>query len=387
MTELEESRWRPPRRFSAAVVSWRADQIVEPVSRLRFLRRSAAFLSGHPIQRTLRSAQVRHFSALLLALGLLPIPIVSDGAGLKRTAIQRLAVGPGGLMAKVWQVESTDTQELYSNGLRIEKRYQLPRQEPVPFVRYRTLSEEPERRSTPFGIVFHTTESHALPFDETQNRALRRIGAGVLQYVRQIRAYHFVIDRFGRVWRVVPESEPAHHAGNSVWAEDHHFYLNLNSSFLGVSFEGPSRDETGQTPVTAAQIHSGRLLTDLLRSRYQIAARNCVTHAQVSVNPDNMGIGYHTDWAANFPFEQIGLPDNYQLPPPAITLFGFNYDASFRDATGERLWRGLDAADLELQSAAVAHKTNLAAWRSGLAQRYRRLYNLVRQPDFSLEGN
>lgn len=387
MIELEESRWRPPRRFSAAVVSWRADRIAEPISRLRFLRRSAAYLSSRPVRRALRSAQVRHFSALLLALGILPVPTVTDGAGLKPTAIRLESVGPGGLPAKVWQVESAETHDLYSNGLRIEKSYQLPRHDPVSFVRYRTATEETEQRSTPYGIVFHTTESDALPFEEKQNGALRRIGTGVLQYVRQIRAYHFVIDRFGRVWRVVPESEPAHHAGNSVWAEEQHFYLNLNSSFLGVSFEGPSRDESGQTPVTAAQIHSGRLLTDMLRSRYQIAARNCVTHAQVSVNPENMGIGYHTDWAANFPFEQMGLPDNYQVPPPAITLFGFTYDTSFRDATGERLWRGLDAADLEVQSAAVANKLSLQAWRRGLIQRYRRLYQAVKQPDFSQEGN
>lgn len=344
-------------------------------------------MSSRPLHRAVHSAQVRYVSVFVLALGLLPVPTVSDGAGRQRGPVPREAIGPGGELSRVWLVESTDTHDLYSNGLRIEKRYQLTRQQPVPFVRFRTATEQIEQRSTPYGIVFHTTESHALPFEETQNRNLRRIGAGVLQYVRQIRAYHFVIDRFGRVWRVVPESEPAHHAGNSVWAEEQHFYLNLNTSFLGVSFEGPSRDETGQTPVTAPQIHSGRLLTDLLRARYRIIARNCVTHAQVSVNPDNMGIGYHTDWAANFPFEQIGLPDNYQLPPPAITLFGFQYDDSFRQATGERLWRGLDTADLELQSAALARKVSLPVWRRDLATRYRRLYSIAKQPDFSVEGN
>ena len=227
----------------------------------------------------------------------------------------------------------------------------------------------------------------ALPFKENQNRALRRIGAGVLEYVRRISAYHYVIDRFGRVWRVVPEDEPAHHAGNSVWADESHYYLNLNSSFLGVSFEGPSRDESGEMPATAAQIHSGRLLTDLLRSRHRISAGNCVTHAQVSVNPDNMGIGYHTDWAANFPFEQMGLPDNYRIPPPAMTLFGFQYGPSFLAATGERLWHGLDVADLELQLTAVASRTSLATFRSGLTQKYRRLYDKIKQPDFSQEGN
>jgi hypothetical protein len=100
-----------------------------------------------------------------------------------------------------------------------------------------------------------------------------------------------------------------------------------------------------------------------------------------------MGIGYHTDWAANFPFEQIGLPDNYLLPPPAITLFGFQYDASFRNATGERLWRGLDKADLELQKGAFARKVSLPVWRRELTGRYRRLYSIARQPDFSVEGN
>ncbi len=387
MTEIDESRWRPPQRVFAAMVAWRADRLAEPVAKLRFLRRSAALFSSRPVSRALRSAQVRHFSALLLALGLLPIPIVSDGAGLMRPVLSRVTIAPGDEVVRVWQVEETEAHELYSNGLRVEKRYITPKVGAEPFVHYRRGDDAPEQRSTPFGIVFHTTESMALPFKENQNRALRRIGAGVLEYVRRISAYHYVIDRFGRVWRVVPEDEPAHHAGNSVWADESHFYLNLNSSFLGVSFEGPSRDESGEMPATAAQIHSGRLLTDLLRSRHRISAGNCVTHAQVSVNPDNMGIGYHTDWAANFPFEQMGLPDNYRIPPPAITLFGFQYGPSFLAATGERLWHGLDVADLELQLTAVASRTSLATFRSGLTQKYRRLYDKIKQPDFSQEGN
>ena len=31
--------------------------------------------------------------------------------------------------------------------------------------------------------------------------------------------YNFLIDRFGRVYRVVQESDAANHAGNSIWAE------------------------------------------------------------------------------------------------------------------------------------------------------------------------
>ena len=54
-------------------------------------------------------------------------------------------------------------------------------------------------------------------------------------------------------------------------------------------------------------MHAARILTEMLRGKYHIPASNCVTHAQVSVNPDNMLVGYHTDWAGNFPFLDIGL--------------------------------------------------------------------------------
>jgi N-acetyl-anhydromuramyl-L-alanine amidase AmpD len=45
---------------------------------------------------------------------------------------------------------------------------------------------------------------------------LKRIGESLLAYVRRKQAYNFVIDRFGRVYRVVPESDAANHAGNSI---------------------------------------------------------------------------------------------------------------------------------------------------------------------------
>ena len=120
-------------------------------------------------------------------------------------------------------------------------------------------------------------------------------------------------------------------------------YLNLNTSFLGVSFEGETQDL--KENLTPAQIHAGRTLTEMLRSRYHMAAENCVTHAQVSVNPDNMRIGYHTDWAANFPFHEMGLEDNYGLPIPALYLFGYGYDPTFVESTGARLWKGLLLAE------------------------------------------
>ena len=41
----------------------------------------------------------------------------------------------------------------------------------------------------------------------------------LLRYVQQNRLYHYVIDRFGRVYRVVAEESKANHAGHSVWAQ------------------------------------------------------------------------------------------------------------------------------------------------------------------------
>src|SRR4029077_19490572 len=120
-----------------------------------------------------------------------------------------------------------------------------------------------------------------------------------------------------------------------------------------------------------AQIHSARILTEMLRSKYRIPAFNCVTHAQVSVNPSNMLIGYHTDWAGNFPFAEMGLPDNYQLPPASISVFGFKYDTAFVHATGARLWDGLSAAEDQLQSQAAARGMAAAQYRSILQKKYK----------------
>jgi hypothetical protein len=202
---------------------------------------------------------------------------------------------------------------------------------------------------------------------------LKRQGESLLAYIRDNHAYNFVIDRFGRVHRVVVESDTAFHAGKSVWADARWVYVNLNTSFIGVSFEGETQDL--KENLTPAQIHSGRTLTEMLRSRYRIAAGNCVTHAQVSVNPDNMRIGYHTDWAANFPFQEMGLEDNYALPIPALYLFGYGYDPTFVESTGARLWKGLLLAEERLIEEATVDGRTLAEYKKILQKRSREKLN------------
>ena len=72
----------------------------------------------------------------------------------------------------------------------------------------------------------------------------------------------------------------------------------------------------------------------MLRARFGIPAVNCVTHAQVSVNPSDRRVGYHTDWSYGFPYEQIGLPDNYSRTLPSVALFGFVCDRAYLETAG-----------------------------------------------------
>ncbi len=228
-----------------------------------------------------------------------------------------------------------------------------------------------EWKKNPSGIVYHTTESHLAPFEPGENRHLVRIGSAVLEYVQKNLSYHFVIDRFGRVFRIVNESDVANHAGTSIWGDERGAYINLNASFLGVAFESAT---DGSAPnATPAQIHSARVLTEMLRSKYDIPMSDCVTHAQVSVNASNMLIGYHTDWAGVFPFADLGLPDNYATPPASLYAFGFNYDDTYVKITGNRVWQGLLMADDQIQRQAASLGMLPSKYKATLRKRYKEI--------------
>ena len=298
------------------------------------------------------SSQPRTTTPFRLAINETPVPAIS-------------AAPP-----PVWLVESTAQADLYSNGLRAENQFATTTS-PRKYIAYSLHDASSiQQRDQPAGIVFHTTESHLVPFEEQQNRALRREGEGLLEYVKRQRAYHFVIDRFGRVFRIVQETDYANHAGNSIWADEKSIYLNLNQSFFGVAFEARSNPDGRELPVNGAQVHAGRILVEMLRSRYSIPASNCVAHAQVSVNPTNGRAGYHTDWAANLPFTDLGLTDNYTLPLPSVELFGFQPDDALLQ-TGGHLQQGIDAAAESVRRAAAARHLPVEKYRRILLEKYR----------------
>jgi hypothetical protein len=358
-------------------VEMRAARIADPVERLGFLRRQM-----HET-RERKARPARHWRGALLAAGLAAMMIIiSLPAGTAETFARRGVVSaessaPRVWLPRVWLVDKSDSSELYSNGLRIDLTFAVSNRPRSRFPIF-SLAGGPKPQGegrAPVGIVYHTTESNLAPFEEEENHRLQRLGRNLMEWVRQDRSYHYVIDRFGRVYRVVKESDAANHVGMSIWADSRGVYVNLNDSFLGVSFEG----QTGAVDeVTPAQISAGNVLTEMLRSRYGIATENCVTHAQVSVNPQNMRIGEHTDWAGKFPFAGVGLPDNYSIPVASMFVFGFDYDSVFLRATGTR-WRGLDLAELRVAREAAAEGLETRQYRAMLQHRYKDIASALKE--------
>jgi hypothetical protein len=98
-----------------------------------------------------------------------------------------------------------------------------------------------------------------------------------------------------------------------------------------------------------------------------------------------MLIGYHTDWAGNFPFVDIGLQDNYGIPPPSIYAFGFRYDTAFVHSTGARVWQGLSVADDQLRGEAAARKMSLPQYRSLLQKQYKDVMSTLKAANAAWE--
>ena len=283
----------------------------------------------------------------------------------------RLGVQP----STIWLADRGADWELYSNGLRIETAFTV-RGDPRNYrVHDRGGVLQKTSYTRPVGILFHTSESDLWPLDADYGKELRRSSAALLKYVRNTRAYHYVIDRFGRVYRTVDDETRASHAGHGVWAHGDEVYLDLNSAFLGVSFE--SRWEGGRTlPITRAQLIAGRNLTNYLRQRFAIAPEMCVTHGLTSVSPRQHLIGYHRDWARGFPFEAFGLPDLYAQPPPSITLFGFGYDDEYLRAVGQ--WHGLTVANQAFAAEAKTRSMSISALRAERRAAYQHWVNQLR---------
>jgi hypothetical protein len=351
----------------------RAARIADPVERLRYLRREASVVppARGPAFTVRRAALGIALIALCASPG--PWPAGSEVAASDLPPQPRSpAPAPPSPADEVWLVEATSAAEVYSNGLRIELAFAVRNRPRSPYPVYALEGDvQPvETAREPRGIVYHTTESHLAPFEEEANGRLKRLGRNLLELLRREQSYHYLIDRFGRVFRVVEESDAANHAGRSVWGDERGLYVDLNDSFLGIAFEA----QTGAAEaVTAGQITAARQLTEMLRARYpSIRPEDCVAHAQVSVSPWNMLIANHADWARGFPFAALGLPDNYALAPPSLTAFGFGYDEVFLQVSGQP-WPGLALAARQIAERARAQGLTEANYRKRLQRRYKEI--------------
>ncbi len=137
-----------------------------------------------------------------------------------------------------------------------------------------------------------------------------------------------------------------------------------------MAFEAQTQPEAEPTPLNSAQVHAGRILTDMLRSRYGIPPENCVAHAQVSVCPGNRHAAYHADWAAHLPFHDLGLGDNYALPLASVALFGFATDPSLSDEGSPILRQALATAESQLHEQATARGLGIDRYRRSLQDQY-----------------
>jgi hypothetical protein len=373
--------WTPPGILRFFSIEWRARQYCDPVKKLAYLQRAAkkgTSGAGRGILLHWYSKAVL-FVLVFLFVGVRVQTVTDVKAGLPRgeqaTKTSRIGASPvltrnSGSLEPAWLVEHGRNYDVYSNGLRIENEFARPNA-PRSYVVFRN-GVPGELHSKPAGIIFHTSESALAPFTVDENDKLTRIGRDLLIYVSRKQAYHFMIDRFGRVFRIVPETDVANHAGYSVWADTEGAYLNLNHSFLGISFEAHTKDLYEGFYLNASQIHSGHLLVEMLVNKYKIPLRNCITHAQVSVDPINMTIGYHTDGSGNFPFQEMGIPNNYELPIPSLYLFGFDFDSRFLTLTGTRIWKGLLSADERLRREADSQHLSIGQHKEILRERYQK---------------
>jgi len=355
------------------LVAWRASRIDDPLTKLKYLRSVVPRLDKS--DRRMRA--VLRFLPLVLVFVTVSACLVRamvqvEPLPLHIRHVKAPVLGSEGL-PDVWQVEGTKEWEIYSNGLRIDNRFSVSNHarsyQAFPVDHPEEIGQP--RRTQPAGIVFHTTESQQAPFEADKNRVLKQVAESLAEYVRNHRAYNFLIDRFGRVYRIVYESDAAEHAGHSVWSDREWLYVNLNESFLGVSFEAKTEPGQEVPAVSPAQVRAAAMLVEMLRARYGISATNCVTHAQVSVNPSNMRVGYHTDWASSFPFERLGLPNNYDQPIPALFVFGFQSDATFLRVSGARLYAGVELAEERLREHAAERGLTVPLYRSLLQRLYR----------------
>lgn len=150
-----------------------------------------------------------------------------------------------------------------------------------------------ERKKTIRMLVLHATATGTL--DETFSYLIDSVAPNRV-------SAHYVIDRNGQIYQLVPDEKRAWHAGISWWPD---MGDDINDVSIGIEFQCPEKN--GQLGgFTKKQIKSGTFLCRYLCDRYQIAPKNVVGHSDIA--PDRK-----KDPGKQFPWEifvMAGLSDN-----------------------------------------------------------------------------
>ena len=88
---------------------------------------------------------------------------------------------------------------------------------------------------------------------------------------------HYVVEENGTIWRLVPESRRAFHAGVSCWERE----SELNAVSLGIEIVNPGH-EWGYRPFPEEQMVAVERLSRDLVSRYRIPAHRVVGHSDIA---------------------------------------------------------------------------------------------------------
>ncbi|MXP62710.1 N-acetylmuramoyl-L-alanine amidase [Roseomonas sp. M0104] len=159
---------------------------------------------------------------------------------------------------------------------------------------------------------------------------------------------HYLVEEDGLVWRLVPESRRAWHAGASFWRGN----STLNGRSIGIEVVNPGH-EWGYHPFPALQMAAVAELCLEILALHPIPARNVVAHSDIA--PDRKqdpgelfdweglaanGIGL---WPAGVPGEDASLPpDGAARAAALLARIGYPVDAA-RPAAAltafQRHWR------------------------------------------------
>ncbi len=88
---------------------------------------------------------------------------------------------------------------------------------------------------------------------------------------------HYMIERDGRVFRLVAEERRAWHAGVSFWKGER----DVNARSIGIELVNPG-EEHGYLPFPDAQVEALTALLDGVRTRWEIADGDIVGHSDVA---------------------------------------------------------------------------------------------------------